>query len=306
MWKEWFSYSKLQRYGIITLSFLVVLCALFPFIHQTFIYTPDPILESNSFYAIDSFLNTLSYSKPKPKPSFSMVEEERPPTQKAERFYFDPNTVSTSELVRMGLSLKQAAVIENYRQKGGQFRQPEDFAKMYVIDSSLFAQIKPYIQIKPIEEPELKLAEKSTNEYEAPKKEETKIYLDLNTVDTLEITRIRGIGRGYARRIISYRQLLGGFYNINQLLEVYGFPQELLVSINDQVWVDTLAIKKININLVDYEELRKHPYLTDYQARAIIYYRETMGNFKSAEELTKHKLVDSKTLNRIRPYITLR
>lgn len=304
MWKEWFNYSKSQRYGIVTLAFLVVLCALFPFIHKTFIHSPDPILESNSFYAVDSFLNTLSYSKPKSKPSFSMVEEERPPTQKAERFYFDPNTVSISELVRMGLSPKQAAVIDNYRQKGGQFRQAEDFAKMYVIDSSMFAQLKSYIQIKPIEEPELKLAEKNANEHEAPK-EEAKIYLDLNTVDTLEITRIRGIGRGYARRIIAYRQLLGGFHNINQLLEVYGFPQELLASINDQVWVDTLAINKININLVDYEELRKHPYLTDYQARAIIYYRETMGNYNSPKELTINKLLDSNTYLKFKPYITL-
>jgi len=304
MWKEWFSYTKSQRYGILTLALMVVVVAFYPFAHQTLFTKPSPLLTSNSFHKVDSFYNALTYSKPKVETSFSMSEEERPAAAVPEEFYFDPNTVSTSELVRLGLTPRQAASIENYRQKGGLFAKPDDFAKMYVVNKDMFERLKPYIKIAPA--PEQQPKDSTTYPPQAQfAKTESKIYIDLNTVDTLEITRIRGIGRSYARRIISYRERLGGFYNTNQLTEVYGFPKDLLSSIQDQIWVDTLAINTININLVDYQELRRHPYLTDYQAKAIIYYRETMSNFSKIEDIRANKLIDEQTYQRIKPYLTI-
>ena len=212
--------------------------------------------------------------------------------------------MSSSDLVRFGLSPRQAATIETYRQKGGLFAKPDDFAKMYVIDKDMFEKLKPYIQIAtaPDEQPKDSIVIPPQDQFA---KVESRIFLELNSVDTLEITMIRGIGRSYARRIISYRERLGGFYNTNQLAEVYGFPKDLIPSIQNQIWVDTMAISKININLVDYHELRRHPYLTDYQARAIIYYRETMTNYSSLDELTLHKLIDKDTFLKIKPYITI-
>ena len=305
MWKEWFTYSKQQRFGIFTLSLLLIIIALLPTLNQTFFEQPLPITNADDFHKIDSFVNALTVEKKKPKPRFSMIEEELPAKPEPELFPFDPNTVSTSELMRLGFSRRQAAVIENYRQKGGEYNAAKDFAKMYVVDSTLFAKLEPYIQIAPKQN--IDSLDQATDSSTVSNEEiMAKVYLELNSVDTLQITQLRGIGRGYAKRIIAYRDLLGGFYSITQLNEVYGLSQELINSISEQIWVDSLSLKQININIIDYQELKKHPYLSDYQAKSIIYYRETMGNFKSAEELTKHKLVDSKTLNRIRPYITLR
>jgi len=304
MWQEWFSYTKSQRYGIIALASLVIMAALFPFVHQTLFTKPNPLIDTNTFYKVDSFLNTLSYSPPPTDRSISLEDEERPKSDEPELFHFDPNTVNSSDLVRLGLSPRQAATIENYRQKGGLFNKPEDFAKMYVIDKDMFERLKPYIQIASAPEPRPKDSI-TTPPQEQFANAEPRIYLELNSVDTLEITKIKGIGRSYARRIISYRERLGGFYNTNQLAEVYGFPKDLLPSIQNQVWVDTMAISKININLVDYYELRRHPYLTDYQARAIIYYRETMSNYVSLDELTLHKLIDMETFLKIKHYLTI-
>ncbi len=301
MWKEWLSFSRTERYGIILLLSLVLILAIIPYIHRTFFISSSPLANPQVFSKIDSFVLTLNQPKSRVEQPFSYIEEEKPPVSEPELFNFDPNTVTASQLIRLGLSKKQARVIENYRSKGGIFRKAEDFSKIYIIDSTLFNRLLPFIQIDKSQFEHKNLADDNTITII---KAEV-LQIELNSADTLELVKIRGIGRGYARRIIAYRNLLGGYYNANQLTEVYGFTKETLESISPNIYIDSLKIKKININLVDYNELKKHPYLSDYQARAIIYYRETIGPFQSAKEIASNKLVDDKTFQKLRHYITV-
>lgn len=286
------------------LTILVIVIAIFPTVHQSFFYKPFVSLDSENFQQVDSFFTSLNYTPQTKAKRFSFTDEEKKLKPEPETFPFDPNTVSATQLVRLGLSVSQAATIERYRNKGGVFVTPFDFSKMYVIDSSMYNRLKPYIQIEQIEEDDTTHLTKPAA-FRTNYKDEPPLYIELNTADTLEITKIKGIGRGYARRIISYRNLLGGFHSVDQLAEVYGFPPDLLESIRQTVWVDTLLVNKLNINLVEYQTLKAHPYLTNYQAKAIIYYRETMQNFKSLDEMVKHKLIDEETLQKIRPYLEI-
>lgn len=299
MWKDWLNYSRSQRYGTIVLLLLVILVAFYPLVYQTFFFTPAPLLDADGFYRIDSFFTSLTYSPRDEKPKFSFIEEERPSKPEPELFPFDPNTVTIAELMRLGLSSRQTAVIENYRNKGGTFRDAAGFSKMYVIDSTTFLRLKNYIRIDP------RNVLPDSGQVTTISRQVERVYLNLNAVDTLQITQVKGIGRSYARRIIDYRQRLGGFYGIHQLMEVYGFSHDLFDMVKPQIWADSTFIQKKNINIVDYYELREHPYLTDYQARAIIYYRETMGNFNQLEDIVKNKLVDTTTFSKLKHYITV-
>jgi len=67
-----------------------------------------------------------------------------------------------------------------------------------------------------------------------------------------------------------------------------------------------LRVEKIDVNLVSYHDLRRHPYISEYQARAIVYYRETVGNIHSLEELKENKLLDAYSYNRLKGYLTVR
>lgn len=301
MWKEWLNFSRAERYGILVLLFLILLVAITPYIHRIFFASSSQLGNPQLFSKVDSFMLTLNQPVDRVKQPFSYIEEEKPPAKEPELFNFDPNTVTTSQLIRLGLSQKQSRVIENYRSKGGTFRKAEDFSKIYVIDSILFNRLSPFIQID-----NNQFEHKTVTENDNTTVIETEVLLiELNTADTLELVKLKGIGRGYARRIIIYRNVLGGYYSVNQLTEVYGFPKETFESILPSIYIDSLKIEKININLVDYNDLRKHPYLSDYQARAIIYYRETVGAFQSEKEIVNNKLVDSKTFQKIRHYITV-
>ena len=106
------------------------------------------------------------------------------------------------------------------------------------------------------------------------KSDKTDEMVELNSADTTRLKQLRGIGSGYAKMIVAYREKLGGFYKTEQLLEVYKFPDETYQKIKHQLKVDTTLIKKISVNTVTVKELKSHPYISYYQALSIVENRE--------------------------------
>lgn len=81
--------------------------------------------------------------------------------------------------------------------------------------------------------------------------------IDLNSADTLLLRRVPGIGESFARRIYKYRQLLGGYYVVEQLQEVYGMDRERY----DQIvpfFVIKTAVKPL---VITSDSIPRHPYL---------------------------------------------
>jgi len=62
-------------------------------------------------------------------------------------------------------------------------------------------------------------------------------------------------------------------------------------------------ITKININNADIENLTKLPGIGQIKAKAILDYRENIGEFTSLKELTKIKGIGEKTFEKILPYL---
>lgn len=169
--------------------------------------------------------------------------------KKVETFEFDPNTVALEDLCRLGFSERQAQVILNYRDKGGRFRSPADFQKMYVVDSAAFARLEPYIRI--------------------PK-------LDLNSADSEALLALRGIGPYYASKILSYRRRLGGsFTSLDQLLEIDGFDRGRLDGFRNDVELRR-APSGFDIWTATQAQLEAHPYIGAYAAKGIIRFKRTV------------------------------
>ena len=53
------------------------------------------------------------------------------------------------------------------------------------------------------------------------------IRVELNTADTATLKKIPGIGSYYARRIVDYRNRLGGFVSVAQLKEMGELPENI-------------------------------------------------------------------------------
>jgi len=127
--------------------------------------------------------------------------------------------------------------------------------------------------------------------------------IDINTSDTLQLMKIPGIGSSFAKRITSYRNLLGGFYRLEQLQEVYGMYEELYEKIIPYMQTSTDEITKIPVNTASLDKLRSHPYINFYQAKAIIEIRKKKGKLENINELYLLEEFTEEDLERIKPYL---
>ncbi|MCU0363907.1 MAG: helix-hairpin-helix domain-containing protein [Bacteroidales bacterium] len=127
--------------------------------------------------------------------------------------------------------------------------------------------------------------------------------IELNSADSSALESLPLIGPVLAARTVRYRELLGGFYSVQQLTEVYGLSEETFNVIRDMVTADTSAVRKIDINSATYGQLLRHPYIERADVLAILKYRELSGSLGSVADLSVHRLVDSSRLKRLGPYL---
>lgn len=225
--------------------------------------------------------------------------------RKPELFSFDPNTADSTQLLRLGLQPWQVRNIYKYRAAGGIYRKPRDFAKLYGLTLKQYRQLEPYIKISEDYMPASDYYDKREPKEERdtlkhPVKLKAQERVVLNTADTALLRQVPGIGSYFARRIVEYRERLGGYYRIQQLSEIDGFPESALSYF---VIPDETALRKININRLSLNELKRHPYINFYQARDIVDYRRLRGPIESLQQLRLLKDFSPESIERLEPYV---
>lgn len=129
------------------------------------------------------------------------------------------------------------------------------------------------------------------------------LVVELNSADTTTLQLLHGIGPAFARRIVRYRERLGGFTSTDQLLEVYGFTPELLAHIRPHLRLNTHDLRKINVNTLPLKELIKHPYMEYYFARDLVSLRSRGATFSSPDDLRALPSCNDTLLAKLLPYL---
>ncbi len=205
----------------------------------------------------------------------------------------DPNRSSVMDWISFGLDTVLAQRIQRFLSKGGSFDQTSDLKKIYGMPLWFYDSIEPYLIIsksrKIVQEP----SRPNKKEASTVRSRPTVAVVGLNAADSSQLTKIKGIGPVRARGIIKYREILGGFFQKTQLLEVYGIDSTVYRSVKDQVIVDTglHPVERIAINQADFKTLLRHPYLSYEQVKALM-------NFK-----TQHKMIRKPDFMRF-PFLT--
>lgn len=296
MWKDFFYYTKSERRVILLLLAIALLLlgiwAVMEYLRP--VEVPVTLSESEE---IDSFLANLEEQEKirkshTPKNEISAVLQP-----------FDPNTADSVLLRLLGLPVYIVRNILKYRAKGGVFRSPESFSRIYGLKEEVYQKLKPYITIAPL----VSVSHVRTDTFRQlkdtipyiPKYEEGTI-VDLNKADTSILKRIPGIGSTLARMIVVYRQRLGGFYDVSQLQEV----PHVRVELNKWFVVTPAGLHKIQVNSASLDKLRSHPYMDFYKAKAIMEYRRKRGKIKGLSQLSMFEEFTEKDLKRLSPYLT--
>ena len=297
--RDYFTFNRRERNGIFVLLSIILILILYLSFSDLF-FSKEKI----DFSKFDKEITQFEAEQKRIGDSVSLqknyfVSENSPQLDSAERFIFNPNNLREEDWKRLGLSDKQIHVIKNYESKGGKFTSKEDVKKMYCITPQLYASLESYIQIPQENKSEISNS-KSTTLY---KFKDDKVIVELNSADTTELQKIKGIGSSFAKRIIKFRDMIGGFVRKEQLLEVFGFDEEKLDVISSQIIIDISFVKKININSASVEDLRKHPYMNKKAAVAIYMHRVNNGDFKSVQEIKELNFVNDSLYTKIVSYL---
>jgi competence protein ComEA len=126
---------------------------------------------------------------------------------------------------------------------------------------------------------------------------------EINMADTAAFIALPGIGSKLAARIVLFRDKLGGFYNVEQIREVYGIQDSVYRKISPMLRCNADHIRKIDINTVEKETLKLHPYVRWSLANSLVAYRSQHGSFNSPEDFSKLENIDESAIKKLIPYI---
>ena len=299
MWKDFFYYTKSERRAVyalcIGIALLLVAIWMVPDTSKSLL-AETPGVDSVALKSFEKEAQSKSYSKREKK---RFVAEEIPMSLTA----FDPNMADSIELSRLGLPVYVVRNILKYRQKGGRFKTPESFSRIYGLEPDLYERLKPYIRIAEPKVAEAKkvdtIAVRKVVEKKAFKYPEGTL-VDVNGADTTELKKIPGIGSGIAKAIVSYRSRLGGFYALEQLAEIEYMTPTLMKWFK----LEEPVVRPLKVNEAGLETLRSHPYLNFYQAKVIVEHRRKKGKLKSLSQLSLYEEFTEKDLERLSAYLT--
>lgn len=313
MLRDFFSFSRSEQRALLVLIPIVTLLAFLLVIQR------EKEKKQELSEAVIYCDTTAIVSKPKNTPMALTTD--------STLFAFNPNTTDSATLSSLGLSSFVTSNIIKYRQAGGQFRKADDLSRIYGMDSASFARLKPFIFI-PAARTEDKpshpvYVQKQKSEFikdtfpTIPRKEENPYreymanklhegeFLDINKADTADLKRIPGIGSYYASIIINYRRKLGGYTSLSQLRElndkydVANMPD----NIGDWLIVKSTDLEKLNVNKASLRQLKDHPYIGYYRARAIIDLRQREGHITNIRQLSFLDEFSDEDILRLEPYL---
>jgi competence protein ComEA len=317
--KDYFAFNRKEQRGLIILLGLLLLSLLtrhfLPRLVPEKEFDIAPFQqEVSDFLASVEKLDSADEKNPKKFPDKFSDENEADMTSFiASPFYFDPNDLDEQQWISLGIGTKIARNISRYRQKGGSFRDKDGLGRIYGMDDSVFAVIEPYIRIKEKEKaPSSFYPAKNENKNNGTpgnsfyKQQQDTLIIELNSADSASLLALNGIGPSFASRIIKYRELLGGFIKIEQLMEIRGMDSIRYNQFREKVTVDPQLIRKIDLNGVAFKELLRHPYFEYYLVKAIFNLKDEIKTWDSVGQLRSIPVMYEELYEKISPYLEVK
>ena len=277
--KSYFVFNSSQRNGIL---FLLLLVSGFSVINNYFDFTTEDLLDTNSkeVLALQKELDSIK----------TLLTESNLP----KIYPFNPNFITDFKGYKLGMSSEEIDRLLDYRKRNKWINSKEEFKEVTKVSDSFLDQISIYFKFPEwVTNPKPKYSgwKKGFKEKTFDQKK------DLNSATQLELKKINGIGEALSKRIIDYRNKLGGFTNDIQLYEVYGLDYLVTDKLRHDFTVKTpKEIIKMNLNKISASDIATVPGISFELAKRIWEFRilnQRIVNFselKNIEGLTERKL----------------
>lgn len=254
--KNYFALTSRERNGLFVVCMLIALISLGDYLFRYYYKSPSIGLEAlqdslNLYLSNDLELDSINIEQQQTNEDCRTKHTAQGYTREKEQLHIEVNTATKDDLVKVsGIGDYYASQIIQLREKYGGFSNFNQFNELYGMDDERLALWQKALYIDP--------------SFKYPD-------VFLNSADSIQLCQIPCIKCWDARRIVQYRERLGGFYSSKQLLEVYGIEQEQYEEIMLRAVLDTIELQRIDINNITFKELMKHPYINGYENTKAIF-----------------------------------
>jgi len=311
--KNFFNFNRRQERGVFVLCILLIVVIVINHYTITSFNNAANIDSENIEYLKHLKLaNNTEFAHAPTYKNKDKIAEKKIPNKILPKL-FNPNTVTTTDLLEMGLAEKVTNNIVKYRRCGGHFYKKEDLKKIYGLSDTVFTILEEYINIP--KRPQTKKYQKQTSKNTvieiADRKDYTKgiikdtIMLGLNSSDSAQLVQIKGIGPFYASAIIKYRKKLGGYTDVSQLLDLYKMDSSKYENMRNHLFVDAISIAKININTADFKTILTHPYIDYETTKFIVNKRRELGQYAALYQLKDAIAMPDDKYQKLLPYLVI-
>ena len=286
--KSYFVFNRSQRNGILLLVFFI---SGYLVLNYYLDFSKENLLDikSKEVIAIQKELDSLRTIE---------VASKMPKV-----FPFNPNFLTDFKGYALGMSTEEIDRLLAFRKENKWINSVKDFKKVTKVSDSLLNKISPYFKF-----PDWVTNSKSKNKYVKREfKEKTfKQKIDLNLATQGQLEELNGIGKTFSKRILDYRNKLGGFTNDIQLYEVYGLDFQVTNSLLKEFTVKTpKEIIKMNLNSISASDIATIPSISFDIAKRIWEYRILNEGIKSFSELENIEGLTKRKLQGIQLYLKL-
>ncbi|MBB6680258.1 helix-hairpin-helix domain-containing protein [Aequorivita sp. 609] len=289
--KSHFTFSKQQRNGILLLLLLIVtLLCLFWFVDFS---------ESESFDTSSEEITSIKNEID----SLRLIEIEKRKTKRSE---FNPNFITDYSGYVLRLSNEEIDRLLQYRKEGKWINSAADFKRVTGVSDSLLAEIRPYFKFPEwVNNSASKVSATSFNQNKGFVARPFSQKIDLNQATETQLQQVSGIGEALSKRIVSYRESIGGFSDEKQLYAVYGLSPEVVERTLNVFTVKTpKEIIKINVNNASASDIATIPGVSFELAKKIWEYRRLRDKITNVEELNKIEGMSQRKLQLIQLYLS--
>ena len=290
--KSHFTFNKQQRSGILLLLLLIVsLLCVYWFVD----FSEEDTFDTSSAEIV-SMQNELD--------SLRLVEAEN---RKPKKYPFNPNFITDYKGYVLGMSNDEIDRLLQYRKEDKWINSAADFKRVTGVSDSLLNELSPYFKF-----PDLVTNPKPKNDlkyYKFEKGFAEKPFaqkIDLNKATEEQLQQVSGIGEALSKRIVSYREKLGGFSNDLELNSVYGLNPEVVQRTLNLFTVKTpKEITKINVNKASASDIATISGISFEMAKKIWEYRRLREKITNIQELDKIEGMTERKLQLIQLYLSV-
>ncbi|MAT90883.1 MAG: competence protein ComEA [Flavobacteriaceae bacterium] len=223
--------------------------------------------------------------------------------KKSPKIYpFNPNFMTEYRAYVLGVAPEAWERLQTFRSQEKWINSAADFQRVTGVSDSLLNVLQPYFKFPEWVQRAKRPSAKNYAQQVVPKEQR----IDLNLATISELQQVYGIGPAFSKRIVEFRDRLGGFSDDRQLYLVWGLNDSTVTKVLQRFTVkDPKPLLKLNLNTASASDLATLPGISFETAKKLWEFRRLREKITHLSDLEKIEGLTARELRVFQLYLSV-